>query len=271
MLFLLLAFVVGITRAAEPVGMVLDVVGPVQFIKPATQDVTMFTALQPGAEVGLGRGAKLVATLYAKGAELSFTGPARLHVKAGSIDIVYGAKPQERLLQAQQVQASTQGIARRQQQAAISMRNLDPMVAPAHQSAVRETNPEFVFSSNLEGLFLGVYDQEGHLVAKEKLRAGGSQRLGSERALKRGESYVWTILEDDDTPKTPTRKTFRVLHEDEVRLADSSRPTSSASVAQWALYAGLLENLWLRAEAKVIWVRLSQERPGDPMLARFAH
>lgn len=270
---LLLIILAGLTlgvRAAEPVGLVLDVVGPVQFVKPAVQDVTMFSALEPGTEIGLGRGAKLVATLYAKGAELSFSGPARLQVKATGIDLVYGAKPQERVLQAQQVAASSLGIARRQQQAAISMRNLDPLIAPLHQSAVRDPRPEFQYSQMLEGLYLAVFDQGGRELLRERLKGGGSQRLGA-AALTRGQTYSWTIVEDDGTPKTPNRKSFRVLLEDEVQLADSSRPEASASVSQWALYAGLLENLWLRAEAKVIWVRLAKERPGDPTLARFAH
>lgn len=271
--FLLLVLVsfATLVRAAEPVGMVLDVFGPVQLVKPAVQNVSMFMALEPGAEIGLGRGAKLVATLYAKGSELSFSGPARLHIKPGSIDLVYGAKPQERVLQAQQVTASSQGIARRQQQAAISMRNIDPLVAPTHQSAVREAAPEFQYAANLEGLFLAVFDQDGRELLREQLKGGGRQRLSGSPALKRGQTYSWTILEDDGTPKTSNRKTFRVLLEDEVQFADASRPGPSASVSQWALYAGLLENLWLRTEAKVIWVRLAKERPGDPTLARFAH
>jgi len=256
--------------AAEPVGMVLDVLGPVQFIKPAQQDVSMFSSLEPGTQIGLGRGAKLVTTLYARGAELAYSGPARLHVKEDGIEVVYGAKVQERVLQPKEVVAASQGITRRQQQAAISMRNLDPLVSPAHQDAVRETTPEFRYSGPSEGLFLAIFNRDAKIIVREALKPGGSLRLSADQALQRGESYSWTLIEEDGTQKTANRKVFRVLQEDEVRLADASRPAADASVSQWAIYAGLLESLWLRTEAKAVWARLAKERPQDRTLARFA-
>lgn len=269
-LALLLLVLAKWVAAAEPVGMVLDVLGPVQFIKPAAQEVNMFANLEPGAQIGLGRGAKLVTTLYSRGAELAFAGPARLHVKEDSIEVVFGAKPQERVLQAKDVIAASQGITRRQQQAAISMRNIDPLVWPVHQDAVRETSPEFRFSGPSDDLFLAVFNREAKVIAREALRPGGSVRLPAEFALQRGETYSWTLIEDDGTQKTANRKVFRVLREEEIKLADASRPSSDATVSQWALYAGLLESLWLRTEAKAVWARLAKERPQDRTLARFA-
>ncbi len=258
------------TSAAEPVGMVLDVVGAVQFVKPTVQDVHLFTTLEPGVQIGLGRGARLVATFYARGAELSFLGPARLKVGEEGIEMIYGLNPQERALHPQDVVAASQGITRRQQQAAISMRNIDPLVSPVHQGAVRETTPEFEYSGVTEGLFLAVFDRDAKLVVRAPLAAGGSLRLAADQALRRGESYSWTLIEDDGTPKTVKRKVFRVLQEDEVALVDARRPPAEATVAQWALYAGLLESLWLRTEAKAVWARLARARPNDPTLARFA-
>jgi hypothetical protein len=169
-----------------------------------------------------------------------------------------------------QAQAASEGVARRQQQAAIGLRNIDSGPTPANQSAVREVTPVFTWEGAADGAQVAVFDREGKSLARFPI-ADGRLTWPRDHALKRGETYAWTLVDRDGLPLTANRKSFRVLREDEIAMVESSRPPTGASVSQWALYAGLLENLWLHAEAKPIWAKLAQQRPEDPTLARLAH
>lgn len=250
-----------------PAGIVLDVLGKVEV---AGKPLNLFDYLYPGNEALLAAGAKLVVTEHQTNRELAFTGPGKVKVSPEGISATAGAKLASRELQALQVNAASQGVARRHQQAAITLRSLDPLLAPRHHSAVRDVRPEFSWMVSGGQLSLAVYDAAGGQVASLPLAPEGRMRLPEYVNLEPGQTYGWTILSADGTPLSSSRKAFRVLSVAEQQLIDSSRPADSAGVADWALYAALLENYWLGDEARSIWQRLANERPNDANLKRFA-
>lgn len=122
--------------AADPLGMVIDVQGEAKITAAGkTSRLEMLSYLQAQNEIQLPAGASMTVTWYAGAKEMRFSGPARLKVQPGGIQVVQGGRAQERAVADEKI-AATRKLPDRLGQAAISMRGIKPMTP--EQEAQRE-------------------------------------------------------------------------------------------------------------------------------------
>jgi hypothetical protein len=129
------------TRAAEPLGMVIDVQGNATLTDAGrSSKLEMLSYLKPQNEIQLSPGTSLTVTWYANSKELRFAGPARLKVQPGGIEVVQGGPAQERAVGDEKV-AATKKLPSRLGQAAISMRAIPKPMTPEQETQREKLRP----------------------------------------------------------------------------------------------------------------------------------
>jgi hypothetical protein len=129
------------TRAAEPLGMVIDVQGKATLTDAGRASrLEMLSYLKPHNEIQLSQGAALTVTWYAGSKELRFSGPARLRVQNSGIEVVQGKPAQERAVAYEKV-AATKTLPPRLGQAAISMRGVPKPMTPEQEMQREKLRP----------------------------------------------------------------------------------------------------------------------------------
>ncbi len=275
-LILCLWFVMFPVYAADtPVGLVLDLQGKATIRNGAVQTpLNILTYLSDGSEISLDAGSKLTVTHYAQKNQQSFTGSVRLSIKADSIKVLEGNAGKSVSLTETQIAMSSKGLEGRQRQAALVMRGFGGGVVmlPANHTSVRTTTPEFSWTpfDGDPALKVVIFDDEGEAVYTAEAK-GSRYPLPQEKALTKGKKYSWTVIRKETSASASSRKQqFMVLTDEQAQLVESQKPTDQSSFADKLLYAGLLENLWLRDEAKIYWQLLAKERPEDEILRKAA-
>jgi len=127
-------------KPGEPLGMVIDVQGNATVSNAGkSSKLEMLSYLRAQNELQLDKGASMTVTWYANSKELKFSGPAKLKVESGGIQVMSGAAAQERAVTDEKV-AATKKLPSRLGQAAMNMRGMKPMT-PEQEKAREQLRP----------------------------------------------------------------------------------------------------------------------------------
>ena len=263
--------------ALDPVGTVIDIQGTVKLTQnQKTAALPLFSQLHHNDELQLETGARLTLTFYRTGAELNYTGPARLLVQASEIRVISGNAPQARTLNDTQRRGQAQLNRPKSGTvlAGLVLRGKPVLTAlkPENNTAVLSPTPTFHWRlpSPEATAKLHILDAQRQPVL-ELTVAGDQLQLPADRPLQPGRRYAWAITPadqglDDYTP----RLEFVVLDEAQRSQVQNGRPAENAPFADWVYYAGMLDSLGLRNEARAIWKHLAAQRPDNLELRALA-
>ena len=289
-----LAYASGQARELSlPVVMVADLAGKV--VRRGGEPVTLAEGILANQGLSLAAGARLTVIHLKSGEELVFTGPGTLSFDSEGRPLALGAKLSTRR------KIATLGAGFRLEpgawtQASVVMRKefipdgptlerdesmpFRPTSVGAGQGvwlqprgdAVLETRPEFRWHLPLSGRVarLRLTDGVGMRVFDAFVQ-GDSLRLAAEQALRPGGSYRWRLSwTHSDGQERNTEGEFMVLAETETQLIRGLQPAQDASFAERLAFAVALESRGLLDEARIYWIALAAEQPGEATLQRFA-
>lgn len=265
----------GLCAADASVGLVLDLQGKA-FAKTGKglEPLSILTYLDDGVEITLESGSKLTLSHYQQKNQQTFSGPARLVVKTGEIKVSEGAPAQTITLGEAKSVLANKGLETKRRQAALVMRGFgeNSVMIPANRTSVKTATPEFSWLS-AEGIspvkLLIFDDEENEILVVDVVE--NHFKLSKNQSLQPGKKYSWAVLPEKQTAAAVIKKQqFRVLTDEQISLLESQRPSEGSSFADRILYAGLLEELWVKDEAKALWKLLAAERPHDVGLQKMA-
>jgi hypothetical protein len=266
-----------LAQAIAPVGMVVDLRGPVSATdqgKSARLEVMSY--LRPQMEIELGAGAMMAVTWYANSSENRFSGPARLKVLPDKIQVLQGASGEERSLGEARVSAAKRVASTRLAQAAIMMRGMNPgtdaaALVPARGSRTMILNPVFRWPVQAAGapLRFELRRASGELLY-QAAASGDTLQLPAGNALDWGQRYRWNVRAERAS-SGPVEGEFEVITREQLLDLAARRPPNDGPFSDWVLFAAALDDLALYADAKEVWQWLAAQRPDDENLKRLAN
>lgn len=237
------------------------------------EDLSLTAEVSAGGKVKLESGARLVLVSFATGDQVLAQGPAAftLDGRGRPEGAVRGVQVVPfKAVRLQEV-LKPGGLA----QASLVMRapsQGDFALLQPRSAVLMDRRPVFAWEASGEGaryVFV-LRDQAGH-EAVSLVTARPQAELPPGTFLDEGGAYVWivSVTLSDGTAKRATGE-LKVLgteaHAGLARLQAEGRGSFSMRLA----YAAALQQAGLLEEAKAEWIRLSRERPEDPVLRAFA-
>ncbi len=265
-------------QANAPVGLVVDLKGPVTATDQGKNvRIEVMGYLRPQMEIDVGAGGMLAVTLYANSSESRFNGPAKLKVLADRVQVLQGAAAQQRSLNEAPVSAAKRVVSTRLTQAAVMMRSVKPAsegpaLVPVSGSRIMILNP--VFSWPVPDTAAGPSRFELRRASGELLYQGtangGTLQLPAANTLEWGQSYRWRV-QSETSPSARVEGRFEVITREKLMELAERRPPNDGPFADWVLFAAMLDDLSLTAEATEVWKWLAVQRPDDENLKRLAN
>jgi len=235
--------------------------------------LSLFQDIPAQKNLLLSKDARLTVLTLKSGEELVFQGPSRLRFSA--LGIPEGSQPRER----RKVPAPLQGALSFKPgtlaQAGVAMREVS-----SERFRVEEEPPSVILGPGhcfqWRGAGAGVsyrlrvQDTLGEpLFQRETLET--SMPMPEGLSLAENETYTWTVETLMKGSRIWTQSgRFALLPKSQREQLAQARPGPGASFAQRLLFAAMLEQFKLHAEAKTQWKALAQERPEDPVLQDLA-
>lgn len=256
---------------------VTDVKGSVTLTEDGkSRPALLLTYLRPGSSLRLAPNAVVVLTHTAKPLEETLTGPAEAAVTAEGIRVAKGAKAAARALDGNRVEAANKFQAVQRDKvgmASVVMRSIQPRITLEGPSNTRISTVKPVLrwrsTPGMPGFRVKVSEKGGAVHFEESIN--GTAADLSKAPLKYGSAYEWQVEASPSSGGSAAAKgEFIVLDAAGAQRIASLRPASSAPFSERLLFAAQLEAEGLSYEAASEWRALSQERPDDDNLRRWA-
>jgi hypothetical protein len=257
---------------AEPVAMVTDMAGgnSVTGMGESTA-LSLLDELEPGGNVDLVAGSRLVIVYYESGNEFIFEGPASIKIGPAEPEILSGKKPQARqILLAGIIQPA--GMI----QASIVMRgvadNIDIKLENLVDTKTLEARPLFRWQPlpGATSYRFELIDDSGDSLAGADITAT-EMPLPEAVTLEVGVTYTWEVAaRTPDGILHSSWGDFTLATDAERALIEQMRPARDASFSSRVMFAVVLQQLELRDEAVAHWKTLLAERSDDSKLRQMA-
>jgi hypothetical protein len=258
-------------RAADVIGMVLDLQGPAEVTENGVAGKLQLLAnLAPQTRIELPAGSKASLTLYATRSVYRLSGPIVVETARDGLTVLRGQAPEvkrmgEKLVSAPQTGTLIAGAYR--------MRNLriaPPVVltSPESGSVLLDTRPAFSWETADRGPYtLTLRAESGGLSYNARVE-GRSWSLPEGIQLEHGKTYEWKV--SYQTPNGEPRAAegrFSLATRADAEQFAAMRPADGDPIEDWVFYAVLLRQHQVRDEARKAWQRIGVRRPD---LARAA-
>ncbi|HEY8608238.1 MAG TPA: hypothetical protein VIM12_14075 [Noviherbaspirillum sp.] len=255
--------------AAVPVAMVTDLKGRASFASQApARPLGILDELPAGAELVLEQGADLTLVYVGSGHEFRIIGSGRVAVGVHLPVFSGNGKLASRtsLLSSAGGRLDTQGG--RVVQGAVVMRGAGErlrQIAPRQKTL--DARPEFRWDlpENVRTVAFELRAEDMQVLASASV-TGASYTLPPDVALVPGKTYSWSIAPGDEGGAGRVTSSFTLGAAGERQRLVQLKPGRDASFSDRLLYALLLEDAGLAAEATAEWKALSAARPQDAML-----
>lgn len=260
---------------AVPVAMVTDLQGAATLAKDKAK-LGLMAYIEPGTEVVVEANARLTLTYLTKPLEQTFSGPAKIVVRADKIEVLQGGAGQSRKLDPEKVaiaQKFEPAARDRMAQATFVMRSASPrleLIGPA-ATKVATTTPEFSWKAlkDASGYKISLLDESGKPLGEHSVNVN-VWKPGGKEALAPGKSYRWKVEATLASGQTDTAQAqFSVLDKAATKRIAKHKPKANAPFSERLLYAAQLENEGLKDEAASLWRALAGERPDEPALQKW--
>jgi hypothetical protein len=277
---LLLTMAPTLPAAGRPVALVMDIQGTGRLrVAGLDSPLVLLTELKAGCDLKLDQGSHLVLITLELGEEIQVQGPAAFRLDPSGRPI---GKVQAIIKPLQALRLATKLLPGGLAQAGMVMREVDDaavmreqILRPVTQSALlqspspvtREARPHFRWKA-VPGAMWSFRLVDAH--GQEVLHIEGASteaELPPGFELKPGESYTWHLLET--RPPDGSQRTTGLVRRLDAQASEALRQAETDQKAPFArrlLYASMLEQAGLQAEARIAWAQLLAERPDDAVL-----
>ncbi|MEZ0318196.1 MAG: hypothetical protein ACAH10_14995 [Methylophilaceae bacterium] len=271
--FILCLLVMNVFAETKPVGMVLDLQGNGEVISDGnTTKLQLLSFLKPQMRVKVQEGSKASLSLYSKRMVYQVIGPAEVEILKDKLNVISGSIPiskviAEKLVTAAEPSKITAGAYR--------MRGELPqisIVTPENGSVLLELQPRFIWEAMESSKYvIQVFDQTKQLVMKDEVLEQ-SWQIPPGKFLNYGKSYKWAVsfTSAKNGKENVASGEFTVLTKNEAENLIALKPSASASIEEWVLYAVMLENKKAREAAHEVWKKIAQDRPDLEKVAELA-
>jgi hypothetical protein len=245
--------------------MVTDLQGKAQLVDEGRKrPLAMLDYLRSGAEVKLGKDARVTLVYFQNSTQYVFTGEGAVSVTAARPEALAGAK----LASNEMRQGALVANARKETaQGALVMKTAPQPIQPLSPTDTRvlEARPVFVWKSPKAKppYRFTLTDAAGQVVARAEVKATRLE-LPAGAGLTEGASYAWRV--EGQTAKGEAlvgEASFGVATSAEREKLKQARPAAAAAFAERVTYAAILDGMGFREEARGHWRALAAERPKD--------
>ncbi|HSH73126.1 MAG TPA: hypothetical protein VK974_08735, partial [Methylophilaceae bacterium] len=146
------------------------------------------------------------------------------------------------------------------------------IVTPENGSVLLELQPRFIWEAMESSKYvIQVFDQTKQLVMKDEVLEQ-SWQIPPGKFLNYGKSYKWAVsfTSAKNGKENVASGEFTVLTKNEAENLIALKPSASASIEEWVLYAVMLENKKAREAAHEVWKKIAQDRPDLEKVAELA-
>jgi hypothetical protein len=262
-------------QAAEPVAMVTDLKGTATVVEGGkSARLSLLTYLQPGTELLLDPGSRVVLTYFVKPLEFTFSGPGTVTVGADKAQAGKGTAGESRKLGNAQSDSAKRFAPLQKERVAQAAFVMRGMPKPEIKSVgpvgmVLSTMPKLAWGppAAAKSYRIAVLDAGGNPVAE-----GSSDQPAwvVTTELKRGAGYRWKVTATlENGASVSGGGSFTVLAPAQAEPLLAAQPKAGASFSERLLYAARLQSEGLAHDARGLWLELSRERPDDPALRQW--
>lgn len=246
---------------ARDIGMVLDARGTVSAESAGkSRPLEITDTFDTGTRITVNAGGEVTFVFYPTREEYTTGGPAVLRVEAESVKAEQGSSLKVKKLPQQKTQVA-QGYLGRVVPAALVMKGLPghesppDAIYPADGETVLETRPEFEWSASMDSISMVLQEKDDKLL--ERTVEGTRLSLPRDLSLVPGHRYLWTV----QAGKRTAIAHFNVATTLQRQRLAALKPASSASPADWTVYAMALAQAGATREARKAWGRVAELRP----------
>ncbi|MBY0573408.1 MAG: hypothetical protein K2P84_06980 [Undibacterium sp.] len=246
------------------VGIVLDLQGQASVLENAQRrKIQLLSYLKQNAQVQLEEGSKLSVSLYANRTVYRFVGPATIVVDKDQMRSIKGAPPEIKQVKEKLVAGAESG---QLLAGAIRMRQLPPKIAvltPENGVLLLRAPKELTWASmEKTSVAIRIVDEDENLII-EGQSSQNSWPIPAHLLWTAGKAYKWNVS------FISRRDGGRYLSSGEFRLADAQvlsdlenlKPSDTALIEEWVLYAAYLQSQSLFQEARDVWKKIGKKRP----------
>jgi hypothetical protein len=273
-----LSLLIPLPAAAAPVAMVTDMSGSVTLSEAGkARAASLLAYIEPGTDVRIDSGGRLVLTYFSKPIEVTLTGPADATIGAEGVKVAKGNAAGVRSLDARRVDTARKFEPVQREKlalATVQMRGAArPQIivdGPANTS-VYVTSPVLSWGAlpGVSSYRVVVSDSSGKTHLDQAVQ--GTRLILNKPPLKYGASYDWRVEANLGSGELISAKAnFSVIDGARARRIASAKPRAGASFSERVLFAAQLESEGLAYDAKQEWRTLAAERPGDASLREWA-
>lgn len=251
--------------AADAVAMVTDLQGKAQAVDEGRKrPLALLDYLRPGAEVKLGKGARVTLVYFQNSTQYVIAGEGAVRVAPGKPEVSGSA----RLTANEMRQGALVANARKETaQGALVMKTAPQPIQPLSpvDTRVLAAHPVFVWGSPKAKppFHLTLTDANKRVVARADVKAMRFE-LPAGVTLADGARYTWRV--EGRTPKgdpVAGEASFDVATAAERDKVRQARPAAGAVFSERVTYAAILDGMGFRDDARQLWRQLAAERPQD--------
>lgn len=245
------------------VGMVLDLQGTGSVVENGTvSKLQLLASLKPQMQLRLEAGAKASVSLYATRAIYQLAGPLTATVSSEKVTVVQGAPAvvksiTEKLVVAAEAANVTPGAYR--------MRGFSPitLLTPENGTLMLHTRPTFSWEALDDAKFkVEIVDQDARVVASGESDKR-SWQLPPKTELLAGKHYRWRVsyVSPADGKLHSAESTLDMASVEQVNNLMALKPSDTAAIEEWVMYAATLQNRGAKDEARQVWQNILKKRP----------
>jgi hypothetical protein len=252
-------------RAADVIGMVLDLQGPAEVTENGvTGKLQLLANVAPQMRIDLPAGSKASLTLYATRSVYRLTGPTVVETARDGVKVIRGAAPEvkrmgEKLVPTAQSGALIAGAYRMR-----SLRIAPPVVltSPESGSVLLDTRPSFSWDATAAGPYAVTLRAESGGLSYNAQVDGRTWALPAGIQLEYGKTYDWKVSLGTANGQVHTAEgKFSLATRADADQFAAMRPAESDPIEDWVFYAVMLRQHQVREEARSVWKRIGQRRP----------
>jgi len=255
----------GPARAADPIGMVLDLQGPAQVTQDgATGKLQLLANVTPQMRIELPAGSKASLTLYATRSVYRLTGPTLVETARDSVKVLRGQPPEIKSMGEKLVPTAQSGTLIAGAYRMRSLRIAPPVVltSPENGSVLLNTRPSFSWEAAGAGPYTLVLRAESGGLSYNARVEGRSWSLPEGIQLEYGKTYDWKVSYPAANGETHAAEgKFSLATRADAEQFAAMRPADTDPIEDWVFYAVMLRQHQVREEARSVWKRIGTRRP----------